>query len=248
MSKKALLIGINYRGTKSELSGCINDVHNMQELLISKYGYSGNDIKIITDDTIIKPSRSNIMMNLLELLLSGAKQLVFYYSGHGSYVFDKSGDEADKQDECLVPLDYSTNGGIVDDEIRGILDCLPDDAKLTIIFDCCHSGTCVDLSYNLDTKTSAYKLVCDTGVRKTRGKVIMISGCLDNQSSADAYLQNKNQGALTYSLISALNKTGKKTFKSIIKSIYETLDKEGFDQYPNLSSGTLIDIKEEFAL
>jgi hypothetical protein len=34
--RKALLIGINYFGTANELRGCINDVHNMVNLLLSE--------------------------------------------------------------------------------------------------------------------------------------------------------------------------------------------------------------------
>jgi hypothetical protein len=35
--KKALLIGINYRGLDGELNGCINDVEQMKNILKEKY-------------------------------------------------------------------------------------------------------------------------------------------------------------------------------------------------------------------
>ena len=35
MTKIALLIGINYYGTSAELRGCINDVNNINNYLIS---------------------------------------------------------------------------------------------------------------------------------------------------------------------------------------------------------------------
>ena len=47
--RKALLIGINYFGTNNELRGCINDVHNMRELLISQ-GFDKSNMVILTDD------------------------------------------------------------------------------------------------------------------------------------------------------------------------------------------------------
>jgi hypothetical protein len=37
--RKALLIGINYIGTRSELRGCINDVHNVRNFLMQRAGY-----------------------------------------------------------------------------------------------------------------------------------------------------------------------------------------------------------------
>ena len=51
MSKFALLIGINYKGTSNELNGCINDVMNMRDVLIKHFGYLAvdpiNDITLI---------------------------------------------------------------------------------------------------------------------------------------------------------------------------------------------------------
>ena len=41
--EKALLIGINYAGTSSALRGCINDVHNIRELLVSE-GFQPKDM------------------------------------------------------------------------------------------------------------------------------------------------------------------------------------------------------------
>ena len=40
-------------------------------------------------------------------------------------------------------------------------------------------------------------MVKDDKEYETRGQVIMVSGCLDEQTSADAYINNTNQGALT---------------------------------------------------
>lgn len=37
--KRALLIGINYTGTANALNGCINDVNNVKQFLISLYNF-----------------------------------------------------------------------------------------------------------------------------------------------------------------------------------------------------------------
>ena len=51
-------------------------------------------------------------------------------------------------DETLVPLDYQSAGQITDDELhRIIVQPLPEGCKLTCVFDCCHSGTILDLPY-----------------------------------------------------------------------------------------------------
>ena len=43
--KKALIIGINYRGTKSQLSGCINDANKMKAYLLSQCGFKESELK-----------------------------------------------------------------------------------------------------------------------------------------------------------------------------------------------------------
>lgn len=74
--------------------------------------------------------------------------LVFHFSGHGSQQKNYNGDEIDGYDETLCPLDFETQGMIVDDEINAtIVRPLPRGAKLHAIIDACHSGTVLDLSY-----------------------------------------------------------------------------------------------------
>lgn len=74
--------------------------------------------------------------------------LVFHYSGHGSQQRNYTGDEVDGYDETLCPLDYETQGMIVDDEINvTIVRPLPAGVKLHAIIDACHSGTVLDLPF-----------------------------------------------------------------------------------------------------
>ena len=237
--KKALLVGINYIGMEGQLNGCINDVENMSEVLKKEYSY--NDITIITDNTEMKPTRVNIMKELLNLILSGNKELFFHYSGHGSQVKDVSGDEIDAIDECLVPLDYKTNGMILDDELRGLLQCLNADQKLTMILDCCHSGTGVDLPYLVFERVGKLSLLNDPSIKGsiTRGKVLCISGCKDNQTSADSVEDGEAQGALTYSLINAIKNIKKpvRTIEAVYKSMKTTLATKKYTQIPCMSAG-----------
>lgn len=239
--KKALLVGINYIGMDCPLNGCINDIENMRDILKSEYGYKDADITLISDITIMKPTRSNIMKELLNLILSDATELYFHYSGHGSQVKDVSGDEEDKMDECLVPIDYDKNGMILDDELKGLLQCLNSDKKLTMVLDCCHSGSGVDLAYNLYERAGKLSLLNDPNMKanNTRGKVLCISGCKDNQTSADSFEAGEYQGALTYSLIGAI-KTIKKpvrTIESIYRCLRATLIDNHYNQIPCITAG-----------
>lgn len=112
-SKKALLIGINYIGSSSELNGCINDVKNIREMLIKK-GYNSRNITLLTD-LDISPTKQNILKHL-KLLRRNAKSgdtIYVHYSGHGGQVRDTNRDEIDFIDETIVALD----GHITDDLI-----------------------------------------------------------------------------------------------------------------------------------
>lgn len=239
--KRALLVGINYIGTENALNGCINDIENMRDILKTEYGYKDADIMLISDMTDIKPTRNNIIKELLNLILSDATDLYFHYSGHGSQVKDVNGDEVDKKDECLVPIDYEKNGMILDDELKGLLQCLNVDKKLTIILDCCHSGTGVDLAYNVYERAGKLALLSDPSSKtnNTRGKVLCISGCMDNQTSADGFEAGEYQGALTYSLIEAIRNIKKpvRTIEALYRNMKMTLIKNKYTQIPCITAG-----------
>ncbi|KAF8914273.1 caspase domain-containing protein [Gymnopilus junonius] len=156
--KKALCVGINYFGSGQELKGCINDVHNMKNFLMSEYGYKSEDIVTLTDDATnprMKPTRENILQ-AMQWLVRGAQpndSLFFHYSGHGGQTKDLDGDEGDGYDEVIYPLDFESNGHIVDDLMHDIMvKPLPAGCRLTAIYDSCHSGTALDLPYVYSTE------------------------------------------------------------------------------------------------
>ena len=96
------------------------------------------------------PTKHNIRMAMYWLLqgCQPGDSLVFHYSGHGAQQRSYSGDEVDGMDETLCPLDFETQGMIVDDEINAALvRPLPHGAKLHALIDACHSGTALDLPF-----------------------------------------------------------------------------------------------------
>ncbi|KAF9155823.1 Ca(2+)-dependent cysteine protease [Mortierella sp. AD011] len=150
--RRALLIGINYRGLHNELHGCVNDTVVMKKFLLENK-FKEENIRILTDDQVgtqWMPTKANIMRNL-EWLIHDAKKndsYFLHYSGHGGQVADLDGDETDGMDNCIFPLDHAQNGVIVDDELHNMLvKSLPQGVRLTVVFDCCHSGSALDLPY-----------------------------------------------------------------------------------------------------
>jgi len=240
-NKKALLIGINYINTPYELSGCIDDTNRMKELL-SSYGF--NDFKILTDLTELKPTKSNILNELKKLIINAkaGDLLFFYYSGHGSYTYDRNGDETDGKDEMLVSLDSLP---VLDDELKTILQThLSREITIIGMFDSCHSGTVLDLKYNYLVSDSLKDDIYSENDKASecQGNVIMISGCMDSQTSAEALIQNKAQGALTWSFIDCLKKSPNCSWRELIKTMRGSLKTNGFSQIPQLSSDSFYDI------
>ena len=72
MAKKAVLIGINYLGTESELNGCINDAWRMHDCLIKRFGFSKDDITVLVDndDSYTQPTGKNIKLAITSLISS----------------------------------------------------------------------------------------------------------------------------------------------------------------------------------
>jgi len=231
--KYALLIGINYTGTVNELYGCINDVNNIYAFLQSSLNYTL--FITMTDNTKIKPTKANILsaFNLLIQTVKPGDEVWVHYSGHGYLLRDNNRDEESGFDSCICPIDFQRSGFITDDIIRTNLALrIPKGATLYIVLDACHSGTGCDLRYKYDDSSyliNKNKPLPDNYVpldwalvqtsyefksyTKTQGDVYCISGCQDNQTSADAYIGGAYAGALTSILLSSLKANPLQTYK-----------------------------------
>ncbi|XP_068639063.1 metacaspase-1-like [Aristolochia californica] len=215
--KRAVLCGVSYKYRRYELKGTVNDVNCMKYLLCNKFSFSDECILVLTEDDK-NPSRTPTKQNILSALrwlVHGSQSgdsLFFHFSGHGSQQVDVSGDEADGYDEVLCPMDYETEGNIVDDEINEtIVRPLPKGAKLHAIIDACHSGTALDLPFVCKmNRAGFYDWVNESTpytYKGTRGGLaISFSSCNDQQTSADtsAFSVNTTTGAMTYCFIQAV--------------------------------------------
>jgi len=264
MFDKVLQIGINYIGTRLQLSGCINDVENLNEYLRENYDCSKTEFRLLRDDTKdqnLYPSSHNIMESF-KWLTQGATEkskLFIHYSGHGSHMPDSyRRDEADGRDEVICPA----KGPMIPDDVlrQQLVDVLPKGCKLLALFDCCHSGTILDLKFNyrifLQPRQKDWRIVGNNKVRQSQADVVLISGCRDNQYSADAREPDsvtgiqEFQGAMTYAFLKTLrqlNKMDKKPdYRNIMKKMCSFLKSRGYDQVPQLSSGKWLNLEDCF--
>jgi hypothetical protein len=300
--KKALLIGINYKGTSSALSGCINDVHAIRDFLMkNRWPSDDRHILCLVDDSPqphLQPTRQNIL-EAMRWLVRGATagdSLFFHFSGHGATVEDKDGDEQDGLDDTICPVDYARAGMIVDDEMNHILvKALPAQVRLTALFDCCHSGSALDLPFTyhadgqLKTNDSALKRIAgggkNIGMNAMRGNfagamsgamslvksftsgsgmsseqrqqlkgnafadVIMLSGCKDAQTSADAAFNGMAGGAMTYAFIETMKQfNGACSYGMLLGRMREVISSQGHSQKPQLSSARYMDMNQGFLI
>lgn len=253
-----LLIGINYEGTNYQLENCVHDIeHVMNQLLMPQLKAKKGQMIFMSDrqhGTDLYPTANNIRKQLDHFIknLNNTKQGYFHYSGHGSYVRDKSGDEMDKRDEVLVPIDADYSGYLTDDEMfERFIRRLTSDVKLTVTSDSCHSGTVLDLPYkwNLDGSYSVESKLSSQEIASLPD-VVLLSGCRDNQTSADGGVipgENKGAGAMTAAYLQTLKDHNfVLTYRQLLKGIRDHLKKEGFSQRPQLTSTRLLNLDDYF--
>jgi metacaspase-1 len=204
------------------------------------------------------PTKENIMKQFVELVKFADDNkdktvyLFFSYSGHGYYVNDVNGDEKDGRDEVWCPVDCDANGFIVDDDIKkNFVDKLGKHVKAVILSDSCHSGSVFDLRYTYTVNTLNTISEVNNKIKDSECDIILISGCKDVQTSADAYISNTEgkmeyQGAMTCSFLKTFK--DKITYKKLINDMKNFLTRNRFTQVPILSSGKKINLSSEFML
>ncbi|KAJ3019829.1 UNVERIFIED_CONTAM: hypothetical protein HDU68_010486 [Siphonaria sp. JEL0065] len=311
-NKKALLIGINYVGTDSELSGCINDANNLKEFICQNYGYNPSPESMLmllddASDSAKLPTFKNLLAGFV-WLVSNTKpgdELFLSYSGHGGQIEDDDGDRESGLDCTLCPMDYDSAGQIRSDDLhRYLVAALPEGVKLSVVMDCCHSGTVMELPYtyrpdangkmspidmlkkgmsiavgvkgllqggfSMDKVNEAKRLFADAQGLAAAFKgdagdesgayqeerfnensgapkmVFCLSGCRDEQTSADTSFNGKASGALTYAILSALQANKNLSYEELLVQLREFM-KDKYSQIPQLSCGIAVDPNSPFS-
>ena len=178
-------------------------------------------------------------------------------------------DEADGRDEILCPTDLNWDHPLRDDWLRKMFDTLPAGVSFTTIMDCCHSGTNTRAIQPPDVKVKQRYLPSPWGLaasesgrslprkvtselrrssrstRKAKDIVnaelpeVLITGCRDTQTSADAFINGRFNGALTFALVEAIRKSkGRLTYRELHDRASTVLKAKKFEQVPQLEGRT----------
>lgn len=283
--KKALLIGCNYVHSQNELNGCVNDSVNVASMLHNKEpafelhiladaGFNGGRPDV--EHGVLPPTRTNIL-NGLEWLVDDAKPgdwLLFHFSGHGVATplppnaptqVHKNHSPA-QQVDAIIPPNFEEAGGwelgfIYSFTLRQYIDKLAAGVNMVVIVDACHSGSIADLRYSYPSidsggSLSLIKPEINVNLADTEANVYCFSGCLLNQTSADAFLEPIHprtllaQGALSHDLLQTIYDTLDKplSYCDFMRLLHRTMRAHNFDQISLLSTGRPIDTSVECVL
>ena len=121
------------------------------QFLVSKgYPTDEKSMVILADDRKgpFYPTGHNMLAAMDWLVSEPNTQCFLHYSGHGGQVKDPDGDRDSGFDDTIVPVDYLQNGQIDSDTLhRRLVSKLPPSSTLFVVFDCCHSGSAIELPY-----------------------------------------------------------------------------------------------------
>jgi len=237
--KKAVCIGINnYPGIFNDLKGCVNDAKDWSALLQGM----GFETTLVLDAQATRANVKSALQGLIEATNAG-DMAVFTYSGHGTQVSDKNGDEGDPYDEAV----YLYDGTVIDDDLRAILNGIHPQATLVIISDSCFSGSVTRLApepalprFIPPTVSTASKmarrsfLVPESGMPE-----ILISGCSDSEYSYDAEFNGRPNGAMTAYAIQVIKQNPNVTYREFYSGLRALLPSNDYPQTPQLEGSDL---------
>jgi len=232
--KRALLFAINRYGGGNDLNGCLNDQQDLKNKL--NILFPGFDIRTYSDSEVTKKRFASEIDNAIAVLRPD-DTLLIAYSGHGTQLRDDNKDESDGYDEAL----YLYDGSFRDDVFNVLLNKIPAGSSVIILLDSCFSGTAtraIELTgvKGRFIKTENYIPGLESNNRfaasYNSSKWLTISGCGEHQTSADAYINERYNGAFTYFALKAL-KPGM-TYQQWFDKIRTYLPSGSFEQAPEL--------------
>lgn len=238
-----LQVGINAYPS-SPLNGCVNDLYQFWETT-TRLRWAATGRKFLSDASATGKA---IRDGMAWLMRQNTQLLIFQYSGHGTIVRDKSGDEPSGIDGAICPVDYARNGLILDDEFGALADRLRPGQRLILFFDSCYSGAAQrggalgmmrawwrqtrprfvrteavipsDVHYNPTTNISF-----------NNDKSVLIATAQPNVLADDAWIAGRYRGAGTHAIMTAWGSMGAgASYEAIVNAANVWLASNGHGQ------------------
>ncbi len=255
--RHALVIGIDTYpgfGLETQLAGAVRDAQTMAEVLVGRHGFAPEDVHQCLETLATRQGILDALANLRSRAESG-DQVLLYFSGHGSQMTDREGDEGDGLDETLVPVDSGRdddeNRDITDDEINHwaaeLMEVTP---HLTMIFDCCHAATLQRPFWRVRSVPPDLRPVdalppsplpvwrdVETGPRP-----LILAACRDDERALELppWIAGEYRGAFSFHLIEALRHVeSSMTWREIFDRAASALAADCPEQHPEASGDGL---------
>ena len=250
MANRALLVGINAY-PRQALRGCINDVQDLARFLVEQRGFAASDVRLLTDkDATTAGIRDNLTGWLLAQAAPGDR-LVYHFSGHGSRLLSADGEVHDVI--CPVDFDFTAARSLSDADFKQIFAAVPAGADFNWISDSCHSGDLArswgmrdvlprylppppELARQIERALARRAKTRGLGQAEEHINGVLIAGCQSDQESADAKINGRFNGALSYYLLRELtsDKGLSTDIETVVKNATAQLQAERYEQIPQV--------------
>lgn len=185
-------------GWEGALMGCANDAQDMRAIAESQ-GFDAT--LLLTEDA----TADNVVAAIKKAAdkLSAGDIFMLTYAGHGGQVLDRSGDEADREDETWCLYDRH----LLDDELYSLYADFDTGVRILVFSDSCHSGTVnrggpasAERSVRAMPRSSVYRIykaresfyneiqdrVKAEGHKDVKAGIRLLSACQDHQEASGA--------------------------------------------------------------
>lgn len=205
--------------------------------------------------TTAKPTH-DVIQGYLRSLASrdDVRRIFFQFSGHGTSF--PTWYAINLQKEMICPLDVNEKGCIEDKWLReNFIDPMAKKSGhlgSTLLIDACYSGSSFNIPHRIYYEGKELRFLHDPyDFMKNPMNVVKLSGCMDTQTSADAYIweAKERRGAMTnafvktYEEMKGICPSSPFTF---LYSVHTKLKNEKYSQTPVLSSGFFLENEEKF--
>ena len=246
-----------------DLPGAEHDARRVRDVLVMRAGFPEENVRMVVNG---EATRAAIEEGITGWLVENARpgdNVVIWYSGHGSQMWDEDGDEDDGLDETIAPADViptSTELDISDDEFNDWLGMLPTD-NVIVFLDNCNSGTgtrdvtpfsrgrlldrdmdAIERPPSVARRALPGQQRDETGFDAGRTRVLELAAAQPFQVAVDAYFPEAegreafHGGAFTTFMVQQLWKAPEDaTYEEVFEDAYEALKRNRFQQDPYIS-------------
>jgi hypothetical protein len=263
----ALLVGIsdyvNFADVEGgDLPGAEHDARRIRDVLVMKGYIPESNIRLLLNGAATRAAIEEAITGWLAESARPGDNVTIFFAGHGSQMWDESGDEDDGLDETIAPADVlanSTENDISDDTFNEWLGALPTD-NVVVILDNCNSGTGTrdvtpfsrgrllarDMN-RVPRPTAARRALPGqedaSGFDAGETRVLELAAAQPHQVAVDAFFpategtEAFHGGAFTTFLVQQLWKAGSDmSYEEVFRGAHEALKRNRFEQDPYLST------------